>query len=414
MRHQHIITGLDIGSKMIRVAVGQHGGENNDLQIIGATEHPSNGIVNGNILNIEDVVSSISSTLEKIERIVGIPIEKAVVGISGPRIKSINSQGVVAVSKADGEVKDEDVNRVIEAAQAVATPSNYEILHVIPRSYKVDNQEDVKDPIGMNGVRLEVNAQIVMALSSQIKTITKCIYRTGVDVQDLVLSILADSASVLNKEQKELGVVLVNIGASTTGVAVFEEGDLLHTAILPIGSSHITNDLAIGLRTSIKTAECVKLEHATCIVDNVRKREDIDLSTIDATEEKRTLVSKLEIAKITQARVEEIFDMVSKELKEVDRFGMLPAGVVLTGGGAKLKGLVEQAKEQLKLPAFLAKPIKINTVVDKVYDLTYSNVLGLVLWGYRNKSKSHWSLHNVFSVSGVTSKIKGLFKSLMP
>ncbi|MCD4704546.1 cell division protein FtsA, partial [bacterium] len=372
MKNGKIITGLDIGSKMIRVAVGQYDGDN-DLNIIAVTENPSKGIVNGSIVNIEDVVSSISSTLEKVERVIGAPIERAVVGISGPNVKSIESQGVVAVSKADGEIKEEDIDRVIEAAQAVATPPNYEILHVIPKSYKVDNQDDIKDPIGMTGIRLEVNAQIIMAFSSQIKTITKCIYRTGVDVNDMVFSILADSELVLNKEQKELGVALVNIGSSTTGIAIFEEGDLLHTAVLPIGSSHITNDLAIGLRTSIQVAEKIKVNEANCLNSNIRKREEVNLANYDEDieEGKRAMVSKAEIVNITKARVEEIFDLIGKELKKVDRFGMLPAGIVLTGGGSKLEGLVEHAKEQLRLPVFLAKAPRIHSIVDKVDDLVY-------------------------------------------
>ena len=412
MNRQNIITGLDIGSNKIRVVVGQLNREDNDLNIIGATEQDSNGIINGNIVSVEDVVSSISSALEKVERIIGMPIEKAVVGTSGPHIRSITSQGVIAVAKADGEIKEEDIDRVLEAAQAVATPPNYEILHVVPRDYKVDNQEDVKDPIGMNGVRLEVNAQIIMALSSQIKTITKCVYRTGVDVDDLVFSVLADSESVLDKEQKELGVVLVNIGSSTTGIAVFEEGDLLHTSVLPIGSAHITNDLAIGLRTSIKVAERVKLEHASCISEDIRKRDDIDLNEIDPEIGKRTMVSKHEIAKITQARVEEIFDMVGEKLKEIDRFAMLPSGVILTGGGAKLNGMVDLAKKQLQLPVFLAKPKKVNTVVDKIYDLSYSNALGLILWEKKNKNDSRW--HSSVGIGGLISKFPKWIKSLMP
>ncbi|MDD3284283.1 MAG: cell division protein FtsA [Patescibacteria group bacterium] len=414
MRTQ-IITGLDIGSNKIRVAVAQYTPEDNSIQIIGAAENPSNGIINGNIVSVEDVVSSISGTLEKVERVIGMPIERAIIGISSPNIKFINSQGVIAVAKADGEIKEEDVARVIEAAQAVATPPNYEILHVIPKTYKVDNQEDIKDPIGMTGVRLEVSAQIIMAKSEQIKTITKCIYRTGVDVKDMVFSVLADAEAVLNREQRELGVVLVNIGSSTTGVAIFEEGDPIHTAILPIGSSHITNDLAIGLRTSIGVAEKIKIQEASCVIDNIRKREEINLSVFEEDENttKRNMVSKLEIAKITNARVEEIFDLVAKELKKVDRFGMLPAGVVLTGGGAKLDGMVEQAKEQLKLPVFLAKMNKVNTIVDKINDLTYSNVLGLILWGYKNKSVSGWNMGGLLK-SNIPSKLKGFFKSLIP
>lgn len=412
MKHNQIITGLDIGSNAIKVAVAQLESDNSDMQIIGVAEQPSNGIVNGNIISIEDVVSSISACLEKVERVIGMPIERAVVGISGPNVKSINSQGVIAVAKADGEIKYEDIDRVLEAAQAIAAPPNYEILHVIPRHYKVDNQDNVKDPIGMSGVRLEVNAQVIMALTHQIKTITKCIYRTGVDVKDLVFSILADAESVLTKEQKELGAVLVNIGAATTGIAVFEEGDPLHIAVLPVGSSHITNDLAIGLRTSIKIAEQVKINEATCLLDQIKKRDDVDLATYDPDEDKKIIVQRSEIAKITRARVEEIFDMIGKELKKVERFGMLPAGVVLTGGGAKLNGIVELAKNELKLPAFLAKPQRVNSIVDKIHELNYSNVLGLILWEMRNNNhKQHFGAP--FSSGGV-SKFTKWFKSLIP
>ncbi len=412
MRRNKIITGLDIGSNIIKVAVAQIDGNDNSLQIIGVAENPSNGIINGNIVSIEDVVSSISSTFEKVERIIGMPIEHAVVGISGPSVKSINSQGVIAVAKADGEIKFEDIDRVLEAAQTIAAPPNYEILHVIPRHYKVDNQDDVKDPVGMNGVRLEVNAQVIMTLSYQIKTITKCIYRTGVDIKDLVFSILADAESVLSKEQKELGTILINIGAATTGIAIFEEGDPIHIAVLPIGSSHITNDLAIGLRTSIKTAEQIKINEATCILNQVRKRDDVDLSFYDE-EEKKTLIPRSEIIKITRARVEEIFDMVSKELKKIERFGMLPAGVVLTGGGSKLNGIVDLAKEQLKLPAFLAKPTMVSSISDKIHDISYSNVLGLILWEMKNGG--HKTIGTSFDGSGgIASKFKKLFKSIIP
>ncbi len=412
MNRSHTITGIDIGSSKIRIAVAKYDDNSDDFHIIGVAEHPSSGVINGSITNIEDVVSSISATLEKVERITGLPVEKAVIGVSGSQIKFSTSQGVIAVTKADGEIKDEDLDRVLEAAQAVATPPNYEILHVIPKSYKVDNQEDVKDPIGMNGVRLEVNAQIIMSLSSQIKTITKCIYRTGVDIQDLVFSTLADSESVLNREQKELGVILVNIGSATTGIAVFEEGNLLHTNVLPIGSAHITNDLAIGLRTSIKTAEKIKVEYATCLAENVRQRDNIDLSEIDPEEQKRTMVSKYEISKITQARVEEIFNMVGKELKKIERFGMLPAGVVLSGGGSKLNGIVELVKKELQLPVFLAKTKKVNTVVEQIYDLSYSNVLGLILWEDKNKAEVEWS--SAVNFGGIVTKIRKWLRSLMP
>ncbi len=413
MVKNQIITSLDIGSRSIKIVVAQYDSEGRELRIIGAADHPTKGIVNGNIISIEDVVSSISSTLEKVERVVGMPIEGAIIGISGPHIKSISSQGVVAVSKADGEIREEDVERVIEAAQAVAVPHNYEILHVIPKTYKVDNQEDIKDPIGMTGIRLEVEAQIVMALSNQKKTIEKCMNRIGVDIDDEVFSVLADSEAVLSREQKELGVALINIGSSNTGIAVYEAGELLHTAVLPVGSGHITNDLAIGLRTSIKVAEMIKMQEATCILEDIKKREEVDLALFDETLEsgKKNMIPKTEIAHITKARVEEIFDLVTKELKNIERFGMLPAGVILTGGGAKLKGIVEQAKEQLRLPVFLAKVQKIHSIVDKTEDMSYSTVVGLLLWTHNN---SGTRTPMGVSIGGFMGKIKGIFKHMMP
>ncbi len=261
----------------------------------------------------------------------------------------------------------------------------------------------------MSGIRLEANTQIIMTLASQINTINQCVYRTGVDVNDLVFSILADAEFVLDKEQKELGVALVNIGASTTALAVFEEGNLLHATVLPIGSAHITNDLAIGLRTSIKTAEKVKVNEAHCLDVNIRKREEINLSNYDDDYEegaKKIMVSKAEVVNITKARVEEIFDLVGKELKKIDRFGLLPAGIILTGGGSKLSGLVDHVKEQLRLPVFLAKTSKMNSIVDKINDLSYTNVLGLLKWGDENEGNRN--LESIFS------KIIKWIKNLIP
>ena len=258
MAHEEIIVGLDIGSTSIKIAVGQFSATESNakkLHIIGALEHEAEGINRGVITSIEDAVKSVTKALDKAEKLIGIPIETAWVSISGGHITTQISKGVVAVSKTDGEVREEDMERAIEAAKTVTTPPNYEIIHVIARSFTVDGQSNIKDPVGMTGVRLEVETFIIEGLSSQIKNLTKCVYQTGLDIEDLVLAPLATSEAVLNNRQKELGVAVVNIGGSTTSVAVFEQGDLLHTAILPLGSEHITSDIAIGLRTSIEAAE---------------------------------------------------------------------------------------------------------------------------------------------------------------
>jgi cell division protein FtsA len=412
MAKEEIVVGLDIGSTTIRVAVGQRNIEDNEIHIIGAAEHPAEGINKGVITSIEDAISSISAALEKAERMTGVPIEQAYISINGSHIISQESHGVVAVSKADGEIRDDDVARVIEAAQTVATPPNYEILHVIPRQFTVDNQKGIKDPVGMTGIKLEVEAQIILGLTSQIKNLTKCIYRTGVDIQDLVLGVLAASESVLSKRQKELGVCLVNLGGLTTNIMVFEEGDVIYTKILPVGAGHITNDIAIGLRTSVEIAEKVKSEHGTALPEEVSKRDNIDLAQFGED----GLISKLEVAEIIEARLEEIFSIVNKELKNIGRAGMLPAGIVLTGGGARLKGMVEVAKKSFNLPASIGEPKDFKTAIDRIHDPVFATAVGLVIWGANiEKTNSRGFIIPKFSsVVDVTGKMKKWFKSLLP
>ncbi len=411
MSKNNIITGLDIGTTHIRVVVGQAVGE--QLNVMAAAEVPAEGVSKGVINSIEDAVSSVSSALEKAERLSGLPIENTFVAISGSHIISEDSHGVVAVGKADGEIRDDDVERVIEAAQAVASPPNYEILHVIPRSFSVDNQTGIKDPVGMTGVRLEVDTQIIQGLSTQVKNLTKCVYRTGVDIDDLVLGVLAASEAVLSKRQKELGVALVNIGGATTSLAVFEEGDILHTKVLPVGGMHITNDIAIGLRTSVDVAEDIKLTYGNCDLAKIEKRKEIDLSEFSEVES--GYVSLKQVTEIIQARVEEIFKMIETELKKIDRSGMLPAGIVFTGGSAKLPGLIDFAKNYLKLPAGLGKNQSVSSAIDKINDVSFSTALGLVVWG-----------QGVYTAQGTTSpfekikpdqmftNVKKIFKKWIP
>ncbi len=411
MGKSNIISGLDIGTTHIRVVVGQSAGE--QLNIMAAAEVPAEGVSKGVINSIEDAVSSVSLALEKAERLSGLPIESTFVAISGSHIISEDSHGVVAVGKADGEIRDDDVERVIEAAQAVASPPNYEILHVIPRSFSVDNQTGIKDPVGMTGVRLEVDAQIIQGLSTQVKNLTKCVYRTGVDIDDLVLGVLASSEAVLSKRQKELGVALVNIGGATTSLAVFEEGDILHTKILPVGGMHITNDIAIGLRTSVDVAEEIKLNYGNCDLSKIEKRKEIDLSEFSEVES--GYVSLKQVTEIIQARVEEIFKMIESELKKIDRAGMLPAGIVFTGGSAKLPGLIDFAKNYLKLPAGLGKNQSVSSAIDKINDVSFSTALGLVVWGqgvYSSQGTS--SPFDKIKPVQMLTNVKKIFKKWIP
>ncbi|MDO8668890.1 MAG: cell division protein FtsA [Candidatus Buchananbacteria bacterium] len=416
MLRDNLITGLDIGSTAIRLVVGQKSKGEEKLKIIGAVEVPAQGISKGVVTSVEDAVSSISSALEKVERMIGQPIEHAWVGISGSHIIDQESKGVVAVSKADGEIREEDVERVIEAAKAIATPPNYEILHVIPKSFTVDSQTGIKDPIGMNGIRLEVETQIIQGLISQIKNLTKCIYRTGLDIDDLVLSILATSESVLTNRQKELGVVVVNLGGATSSMAVFEENDVLHTAVLPIGSDYVTNDIALGLKISIDSAEKIKIREGSCAPDKFKKNNFIKYSELGAIEDGE--FSQKEVAEIVEARIEEIMESVDKELKKIGKSGMLPAGVVLTGGGAKLEGIIEVAKNILRLPASLGQPQELVSNLGKVSDLSFTTAIGLVLWGSQLQGRGRRGGKIPSQIGGsieeATNRVKKWFKNILP
>ncbi|MCX6779534.1 MAG: cell division protein FtsA [Candidatus Magasanikbacteria bacterium] len=413
-KQEEIIVGLDVGSTAVRLAVGQlvPVGDKKELHIIGAAEAPSEGVHRGVVTSIEDTVSSISACIEKAEHMTGIPIERAWVGISGSHIISEESRGVIAVSKADGEISEEEVERAIEAARTVATPLNYEILHVIPKSYTVDGQVGIKDPIGMTGVRLEVDTQIIQGLSSQIKNLTKAVYRTGLEINDLVLSILANAEAVVTDRQKDLGVAVVNLGGATTSIVVFEEGDILDTAVLPIGSEHISADLAIGLRTSIDAAEKLKLEFGTAVSKDISKKDEIDLFDLGANEHE--IVSLKFASEIIEARVEEIMDKVEALFKKIGRSGTLPAGVIFTGGGAKLNGLIEVAKRKLRLPATLGYPLNTTSVTDKVNDLAFTTAIGLVKWGVlaqMSEQKNNFGkLINRFGVVNPVKKFFGFFK----
>ena len=416
-----IYTGLDIGSHAIRMAVGKsiptQGGKE-QIHVIGAVEVPSQGIHKGTITNLEDAVSCVSKALEQAELITGLPINTAWVGLSGSHILSQESRGVVGVGRSDGEIREEDVERSIEAARTVATPTNYEMIHVIPKSFIVDGQRGIKDPVGMNGIRLEVDALIIQGLGSQIKTLTKCVYRTGLDIEDVVFSILATAEAVVSERQKELGVCVVNLGASTTSIAVFEEGDVLHTAVLPVGSDHITSDLAIGLRTSLEVAEQVKIRFATALPDDITKKEEINLGELGAMENE--FVGRRFLCEITQARVLEIFELVDRELKKIGRSGMLPVGVVLTGGGAKLAGVLDVAKTALRLPVSLGTSIGVTSVIDRTSDPAMTTAIGLLLWGSHIRSgvSSSHGIGKLFTQFGKVGKVFGglrkIFRSMRP
>lgn len=415
----NLIAGLDIGSSFVRIAVGnmvERGEEPPVLQILGAAEVQSDGVNKGVITNIENVVSSISACLEQAERMVGVPIESVWTGLSSAQVLTQNSHGYIVVSKADNEITEQDVERVLESSKSISTPLNYEILHVSPRNFSVDGQTGIKAPVGMTGVRLEVDTKIILGQSSQIKNLTKAIWRAGVEIDDLVLSIIADAGLLLTSRQKDLGVVLVNLGGHSTSMAVYEEGDLLSVNFLPVGSAHITNDLAVGLRSPVDIVEKVKIQYGDCSAEAQTRRGNVDLSEFGS--ESREIFKLSDVNSIIHARVEEIMYLIDKELKKIQRSGLLPAGVIFTGAGAKLPGLVDAAKRNLRLPAAIGYPSGLVSATEKINDPGFSTAIGLVKWGsdmlgYDRKIKSGgWTgLKNIF---GFKRKLQKTISSLIP
>lgn len=378
MSKGRLFVGLDIGSANIRVVVAEEAFEDTLLRVIGVGETPSMGVRRGTIVDTQAVARACHVALEHAERMSGHVSERVFAALSGADIICQEARGVVAVSRADGEVGEDDVTRCLGEVEArLSLPLNREIIHALPKSYRLDDQKDIKDPVGMRGVRLEATALVVTGSTAQMKNIGRALEQAGTHAESLVVEPLAAAEAVLHQKQKELGVVLVNIGGSTTSITVYEDGNLLHLAVLPVGSGHITNDLAIGLRTSIDVAEAVKLQYGTANPDEVGKREEIDLSLFDTHEE--DAVSRYHVAEIIEARMEEIFSFVNMELKTIGRDGLLPGGVVLTGGGALLPGTADLAKRLLRLPAQIGYPKPLGGILDQVDAPQFATVIGLVL-----------------------------------
>jgi len=421
MSKSDIIVGIDVGSSNVRTVIVQNFPEEEVPRIIGVGVAPSQGLRRGVIVDIDEAVRSIAESIQQAEITSGVRVDSATVSLGGNHITSQNSKGVVAVGRADGEVEEDDIARVINAAQAISVPANKEIVHIIPKTYSLDDQKDIKDPLGMNGVRLEVDSLIIEGSTPFIKNLVKCFEQARIGIQELVLSPLAAAKAVLSKRQRELGVVLVDIGGGTTSIAVYEENELLHTAVLPIGGSHITNDIAIGLRTSIDVAEKVKIEFGSAMPSEISKKDEINLAQIDASEE--GFVSRYHVAEIIEARLEEIFVMLNKELKAIGREKLLPGGVVLVGGGAKIPGAVDLAKNILGLPAQTGFPIPLGGLVDKVDEPAFATTIGLILWEVENEEKSK-SGGSIFKnkasgivssgANGLVANFKRLFDKFLP
>ncbi|MBI4127722.1 MAG: cell division protein FtsA [Parcubacteria group bacterium] len=410
MAQPEVISGIDVGSTTIRTLIGQRQ-EEGSLAIIGIGVAPSEGLRRGVVVDVESAVSSISAALEAAERMAGMPVARALVAITGEHVASQESQGVIAISRPNGEIGEDDINRVIDASAAISIPPNREIVHIIPKTFSVDGQRGIKDPTNMNGVRLEVVSHLITGSVPFMKNLTKCVYQAGVDVEELVFAPLASANAVLTKRQRELGVTLIDIGGGTTSVVVYEEGNIIGSWVFPIGGMHITNDIAIGLRTSIDVAEAVKLAYGVADPTAVPAGATFNLKEVSQSEDSE--VSQREVAEMIEARVAEIFGFVDGALKKIDRSGMLPIGAVLTGGTVKLPGMVEVAKRELRLPAKIGIPSQLTSLAGEISDPSYAVVSGLLKWG-ASKLRPKSSISLIKSGMSTVGKIRGWLRNLLP
>ncbi|MDF1497472.1 MAG: cell division protein FtsA [Patescibacteria group bacterium] len=416
-----LIVGLDLGSSAIRIVAAQlmpGKGEIAPLTCIGAAETKSEGISKASISSFEDAVSSISACLDQAERVIGIPIEEVYVSIGGTQVSVEDAKGVIGVSRNDQTIRREDVARAIDAARAYAQTPNYEIIHVLPKKFSVDSQADIKDPAGMQGIRLEAEVKIIQGLSNHLRNITKAVFRTKVDIVELVYSPIAAAEAVMSKRAKEQGVCVINLGATTTGIAIFEDNELVHANTLLIGADHITADLVYTLRTSFEVAERLKRARGNAKSESLDKEDMVDLKDYGA--ETSEQIQLKFVAEVIEARVEEIFEKVEEELKRIERSGMLPAGIILTGGGAKLPGITEVARQVFHLPASVGASSLESSVPELIQDPAFATAVGLVEWGYEAERQDNITsgLSGGGKIGSLFSKasepLKRIFKSFMP
>jgi len=410
----NVIVGLDVGTSKTAAAVGALT-DAGSIDLIGFGLSPNAGVRKGQVVDLEECTSSISGALEEAERTSGVPVTEAVINVSGPTISILESKGVVAVARADGDITPADIERAIDAARAVAVPRNQEVLHVISREFIVDGQGGIKDPTGMNGVRLEATVLVVTAQPTVMKTLARVVSQAGIEPSGFIFSPLAAARTLLTKKQKELGVALIDFGAGLTELAVYEEGELTHAAVIPVGSMHVTNDIAIGLRTNWDVAEKVKIKHAQASPQGVRETDTVHLDELDPNEDKK--VTRKYVAEIVEARLNELFSVVRKELKSIGKDGMLPGGVVLTGGGAQLEGLPEYLKDFLHLPVVIGQAIpEVGGMVDKLDNPRYVTSVGLMLMNLEQRSapKAAVKLPRAPQLGGLADKAREFLKQFLP
>ncbi|MCF6202270.1 MAG: cell division protein FtsA [Methylococcaceae bacterium] len=380
---RNIIVGLDIGTSKVAAIVAEHTG-NDEIEIIGIGVAPSKGLKKGVVVNLESTVHSIQRAIEEAELMAGCQIQSVFAGIAGSHIKSLNSHGIVAIKEK--EVTQYDIDRVIDSARAVAIPADQKILHILPQEFVIDQQDGIKEPIGMSGIRLEAKVHMVTCSVSAAQNIIKCIRRCGLDVEDIVLEQLASCTSVLTEDEKELGVCLIDIGGGTTDIAIFSDGAIKHTAVIPIAGDQVTNDIAVALRTPTKSAEEIKCKHACALTQLTDAEQILTVPSIGDREPRK--ISSQNLAEIIEPRYEELMLLVQAELRRSGYEDLIAAGMVLTGGSSKIKGLTDLAEEIFHMPVRMGFPQHVSGLTDVVKNPVYSTGVGLLLFGKDHQGRS--------------------------
>ena len=378
---KELIVGLDIGTSKV-VAIVAKVQDDGELEVIGFGSHPSRGLKRGVVVNIEATVNSIQRAVEEAELMAGCEIHSVYTGIAGSHIRSLNSHGIVAIR--DREVGRSDLERVIDAARAVAIPADQRVLHVLPQEFIIDGQEGIRDPIGMSGVRLEARVHIVTGAASAAQNIVKCVQRCGLEVEDIVLEQLAASYAVLTEDEKELGAALIDIGGGTTDIAVFHDGAIKHTAVIPIAGDQVTNDIAISLRTPTQYAEEIKIKYACALSQLANSDETIEVPSVGDRPPRR--LARQTLAEVVEPRYEELFTLVSNELRRSGFEEMIAAGIVITGGSSKMEGAVELAEEVFHMPVRLGMPQYVQGLGEIVRNPIHATGVGILLYA-RNKGE---------------------------
>lgn len=398
-----LIVGIDIGTSKVVALVGEISTEG-QLNIIGMGSHPSQGLKRGVVVNIESTVQSIQNAVEEAEEMSGCQIYSAYTGIAGSHIRSMSSHGIVPIRTQ--EVTHADINRVLDAAKAVAIPADQKILHILPQEFIIDKQNAIRDPIGMSGVRLEAKVHIVTGAVSAAQNIVKCLKRCGLAATDIVLEQFASSHSILSEDEKELGVCIIDIGGGTTDIAIFTEGSVQHTAVIPIAGDQVTNDIAIALRTPSRNAEEIKLRYACAIQDLADINEMIDIPTLGDRTARH--ISKRALAEVVEARYEELFNLVAADIRQSGFADRLAAGIVLTGGASRVEGAVELAERIFKMPARLGTPQQVTGLSDVIHNPMYATSVGLLLHGMRQRATGQEITES--NIKGIWGKMKSWFQ----